>query len=457
MTMREQIVTASAPGKVLVTGGYLVLDPTYSGFVLATDARFYATVRRRQCSDTRHLTVHVESPQFTLSAREYLIDIDQWTISQVDSLTSNKYIELALLYTSMSCSTSIELAGLCMDITIQGDNDFYSQSHILESRGLDRSLASLSQLQKFQPLGIPIEQVHKTGLGSSAALVVSLVAALLTFLTKDSEGHKRILIHNLAQTVHCAAQGKIGSGFDVSSAVYGSHVYKRFSPKCVSEFLSDNISPETQSKCVNSSEWNASVQQCRLPKGFRLVLADVSAGSSTPSMVRKVLEWKAANPELSNEIWDKINKSNSMIVSLIEQLIAQENISEFENARNQLAAQSLSDLKVEDDTGILSLVQKLSLESLRLRSMLRNLSDLSGVPIEPLEQTRLLDACLKCPGVVMAGVPGAGGSDAIFCIVLDGACIDKLDMLFQSWSETRVCPLLATESSQGAGLQIQRN
>jgi phosphomevalonate kinase len=29
------------------------------------------------------------------------------------------------------------------------------------------------------------------------------------------------LLHNVAQIAHCAAQGKIGSGFDVSCAVCG--------------------------------------------------------------------------------------------------------------------------------------------------------------------------------------------------------------------------------------------
>lgn len=41
-----------------------------------------------------------------------------------------------------------------------------------------------------------------------------------------------------------------------------------------------------------------------------------------------------------------------------------------------------------------------------IRSLIRRMSALSGVPVEPEEQTRLLDACLVVPGVVMAGVPG---------------------------------------------------
>lgn len=44
-------------------------------------------------------------------------------------------------------------------------------------------------------------------------------------------------MHNLAQISHCAAQGKIGSGFDISSATYGSQVYTRFSPSVLSDLL----------------------------------------------------------------------------------------------------------------------------------------------------------------------------------------------------------------------------
>lgn len=43
---------------------------------------------------------------------------------------------------------------------------------------------------------------------------------------------------------------------------------------------------------------------------------------------------------------------------------------------------------------------------LHVRSLLRKMGDASDVPIEPKEQTRLLDTCMQVPGVVMAGVPG---------------------------------------------------
>ena len=63
-------------------------------------------------------------------------------------------------------------------------------------------------------------------MGSSAALTTSLVGSLLQFFGIVRIGYRkqekdRQLIHNLSQLVHSSAQGKIGSGFDVSAAVYG--------------------------------------------------------------------------------------------------------------------------------------------------------------------------------------------------------------------------------------------
>lgn len=88
--------------------------------------------------------------------------------------------------------------------------------------------------------------MHKTGLGSSAALITSLVSALLLHFSaipassfSDDKSDGRRLAHNLAQYVHCLAQGKVGSGFDVSAAVFGSHLYTRFNPEVIRGLMND--------------------------------------------------------------------------------------------------------------------------------------------------------------------------------------------------------------------------
>lgn len=118
----------------------------------------------------------------------------------------------------------------------------------LASLKLPRTLDSLSQISPFTPTGGPLSGVHKTGLGSSAALITSLVSGLLLHFStipstslsgESSDG--RLLANNLAQYVHCLAQGKVGSGFDVSAAVFGSHLYTRFNPTVLHGLMNSDV------------------------------------------------------------------------------------------------------------------------------------------------------------------------------------------------------------------------
>ena len=159
-----------------------------------------------------------------------------------------------------------------LDIAVVADNDFYSQSQKVIYAASDivglivdniqlaelnwpKTTASLAQLPHFMPTGTTLMDVHKTGLGSSAALITSLVSALLLHLHvisqtsfgdsqpqssneepyNGNEGKK--LAHNLAQFIHCLAQGKIGSGFDIAAAVFGSQIYTRFNPAVIKAFM----------------------------------------------------------------------------------------------------------------------------------------------------------------------------------------------------------------------------
>lgn len=73
------ITAVSAPGKVLLTGGYLVLDRAYSGLVLALDARIHALVSAvpenediSMASDSEPANkIIVRSPQFLDAVWEY--------------------------------------------------------------------------------------------------------------------------------------------------------------------------------------------------------------------------------------------------------------------------------------------------------------------------------------------------------------------------------------------------
>jgi phosphomevalonate kinase len=163
-------------------------------------------------------------------------------------------------------------------------------------------MESLSSLTPFCPLPRPIQETNKTGLGSSAALVTSLVAGILSHLglvdVSTPEGID--VVHSLAQAAHCLAQGKVGSGFDVASAVYGTHVYRRFSPSVLEPLFTEFERGEKGDavyNVVHAGKWDQEARPLRLPRGLRLMLADVDAGTDTPSFVGRVLKWRKENPE----------------------------------------------------------------------------------------------------------------------------------------------------------------
>ena len=58
----------------------------------------------------------------------------------------------------------------------------------------------------------------------------------------------------------------------------------------------------------------------------------------------------------------------------------------------------------------------------------------SRVPIEPPQQTALLDACSNIDGVVGGVVPGAGGYDAVVLLLEDRQeVIDELRKVLDGW------------------------
>lgn len=156
-TARTSIV--SAPGKVLIAGGYLVLEPTFPGLVIATTSRFYSVVRRgsrNRGSDTKissHPQIHeaaanntpsvrVHSPQFEGATWEYLVKIDgsHSTLTQTRATYENAlsgrnpFVGLAVLYAirlaleARAGDDVLESLGQSgLDVWVLADNDFYSQ------------------------------------------------------------------------------------------------------------------------------------------------------------------------------------------------------------------------------------------------------------------------------------------------------------------------------------------
>ncbi|TNY21498.1 Phosphomevalonate kinase [Rhodotorula diobovata] len=487
----------SCPGKVFLAGGYLVLDRQHQGFVVATPSRFFTVVKEaphhapgapaQGAGEEDRFEVAVVSPQFDDGRWRYEARRVQgeWLVEEQkqEGLASNSFVLLsvrAALQVASAVKPSASFRSL--EVTIVGSNDFYSQS---------RTGTPIP----FAPLNCTIRDVHKTGLGSSAAMVTSLTSALVLHWTGAAGGAEapsqgRLpnpddetiqLLHNLAQYVHSLAQGKVGSGFDVSTAIYGSQTYRRFAVECLGELLNPDSSNDSTitsqdlltalSPSLNPA-WTApstagSVSSFSLPPHTLLLLADVDAGSNTPSMVGKVLAWKKANPDEAERVWAELGRSNGKLRDSFAALTARaaEDPSAYEAEAARLAGLPAS----EWASSSVPFADAVS-DILTIRKHIRYMGEASGVPIEPPEQTNLLDACSALPGVIGGGVPGAGGYDAIWVLCLDPssrpspasspapvpAPADAVEALLRSYTAMSVGPLSRTAWAKGGTVEGEK-
>lgn len=442
----------SAPGKVLLTGGYLVLDRKYTGTVLALDARIHIIVQqlprgkagRISARDSAGETnvkvdgdgstnaegtadeengeevVIVRSPQFVDAVWEYRIQRipngGGVKVDQVGDGPRNIFVEMSLNYslTYVSYVAASKNFG-SLAITILADNDYYSET------AASQVFHTANSGARFMNFGVRLQEAHKTGLGSSAALVTALVSSIVVHRTVQPEELPAVRdkLHNLAQAAHCAAQGKVGSGFDVAAAVYGSCLYRRFSPEILSN-VGEVGSPQFEERLFSVVEdlnadmpWDTESVDFgfKLPKGMQMVLCDVDCGSQTPGMVKKVLEWREQNRVDAEMIWTGLQRNNEKLRLELKRL-----------------AQSRGSIQNFDE------VRELISKS---RLWIKTMTKKSRVPIEPAVQTELLEALSELDGVVGGVVPGAGGYDAIALLIRDDpAVVEAIRGLITDWKSS---------------------
>ena len=140
---QQRVACISAPGKVLIAGGYLVLEHPNLGVSVATSSRFFTTVLPKEMQDgiptfPSCITIVVESPQFY---EQYIYTYN--TISgQVSSRgsNSNEFVEKCISLTMAFVKEFKQKDGSglgpilnslsgthYLSVILQAHNDFYSQ------------------------------------------------------------------------------------------------------------------------------------------------------------------------------------------------------------------------------------------------------------------------------------------------------------------------------------------
>ena len=116
-------------------------------------------------------------------------------------------------------------------------------------------------------------------MGSSAALTAAFVGAVLRWFSPGDFSDIVSITHKIAQASHAAAQGKLGSGFDIASAVFGSGLYIRFTDEIIKSLLlksdAGGLSSEVVEAVFQHAAWDHLHEHIALPPNFSLTLGKI--------------------------------------------------------------------------------------------------------------------------------------------------------------------------------------
>lgn len=326
--------------KCMIIGGYVVLDPKNFALVVDLDPKIRC-YSRLISSNTEKTIVHVSTIGKKPNSEENMFKYDftfyeeNWKAENIQK-QFEKFI-LAVLnafFTYYNISKPVEL-----DLNIVADPEFYTQG-------------------------------GKTGLGSSSATIISIMMSLMKLSQQISEEitpEQQDLLFQLASVANSIAQKKVGSGFDLSCAIWGPQIFRRPESSLIS---TENI----------GKDWGNTHTKFHLPDWMRLYLIKSGEGSSTADLVRSF----------------NSHKSDPKDTPLYEELIK----------ANTLACDALQSGDIE----------QIKIKFAELRNIQARITDEWKVPILPMEIRELISKFEKIPNYITAIPPGAGGYDAIAVI-----------------------------------------
>lgn len=314
----------TANGKILLLGGYTVLVKPNLSLVLGVNA--YVRVEIIELKDKK---VKIFIPQFKIKKDFSIQELSNLKIEGKDKFVLNAI---------KACFEYLKFKKLLIKgfkITTKSDSAFSVNN-------------------------------GKSGLGSSAAVTVATVKAILGLHGCTDENE----IHKISQYSHSISQGKVGSGFDIASALYGTIIYSRYSPDLIdlnnpSKLFKTNL--DCKIKKVNLSDFN-------------LVFANIPNSSmDTTSSVLKFFKFIKSNP--SNQIINEINSANSNAIEALQS----EDLNAFKNYFEQA------------------------------RKLTKELGKVAGIEIEPDELSNMIGESYDY-GAFVCKLPGAGGMDSIVAL-----------------------------------------
>ncbi|MCK4318969.1 hypothetical protein KAW38_00150 [Candidatus Micrarchaeota archaeon] len=213
----------NVPGKILLLGGYAVLEGYRGLSVAVVDEK------------GKGMEVRGKEGKKRIISKEFGIErtIGEKLIEEFEKSSKEERMAVAAYVTALA----------------------YFKSKGIESKKIEIEIKTNKIFGK---------KGEKSGLGSSATVVSGVVAEL--FLQNGFELERNMdKVHKIAQIAHALAGGNVGSGFDIATAVYGTIEYERYPKETI------EIDMKSKEKFVESvgevveKEW----------KGMRIKKADI--------------------------------------------------------------------------------------------------------------------------------------------------------------------------------------
>lgn len=345
------------PGKLLVAGDYAVLDPGQKAIVIAVD---------------RYVTAYIErSSMYTISLPDLGMERIEWEINE-------KHVRFSLEDSRLKfIESAIEVA-----------------SEFLQDKAIDMvpfHLIIHSELNDEK-------SGRKYGLGSSAAVVVAVISAMLELHCIEVSPPSPEHVFKLAAISHLQAQ-KNGSGIDIAASTFGGWIeYSAYDSDWVVNEIRSGV---TLTRLIEKTWPNLNIRLLPASSCLKLCVGWTGAPASTAPMIEKVEQFRHLHPEE------------------YEQFL-QESATAVRKLKNGLEG--------KECLGVLSSISK-------NRAALKLLGERAGIAIESFKLKELCDVAEKYGSGKSSG---AGGGDCGIAFIKEARHVEKL---YQEWSDVGIQPL----------------
>ncbi|MDO8627303.1 MAG: phosphomevalonate kinase [Candidatus Diapherotrites archaeon] len=282
-------LTVSAPGKLMLSGEWSVLELGASCIVMAIDKRVYAKVHEN--SDSK---IIINAPDVGLSNLS----------ANFDPLTSKLVFEKELSKEELDkvafTKNAIELSLAFIqgqDVTLKGFS--------LETRSDDAQVK------------LDDGSVKKVGFGSSAAVTVAIAGAVFALHGQDINSYEsKETIFKISALAHFLAQGKLGSSFDIAASSFGGVLfYKKFDPEWVVAEYNKTYSVYQ----LMLLKWPyLAIKPLKIPQDFNLAVGWTKTSASTKELIAKINEFKKSNKADYDAVINKIKNLTTKLVPALE-------------------------------------------------------------------------------------------------------------------------------------------